>query len=217
MDWKDWEPWYLEITDALGLDKARDTESARLLGELLRGRVSQPDVLESLLKGREVTVLGPAPFSDHDFGDSVLVSAGSAAERLLCMGIVPHISVTDLDGNVRAQVKASQAGAVTVIHAHGDNMPALREWVPRFRSPVIGTTQARPFGVLHNFGGFTDGDRAVFLATHFGACRITLRGFDFRNPVGKPGTDIALKKRKLACAHRLIEHARETYGIEIVP
>jgi hypothetical protein len=57
---------------------------------------------------------------------------------------------------------------------------------------------------LVNFGGFTDGDRAVFLADHFKAKNIYLVGFDFE------GKDSAFKKldkvklKKLDWAHVLI-------------
>ncbi len=215
MEWQEWKPWYDEISMDLGIDQAADMESARLLGKLIEKRSAELDVLANLIGGKDVAIVGPAPILRMDFLDTVIVSAGSAAEQLLLKGIMPHILVTDLDGNVRAQVKACDSGAVAVLHAHGDNMAALREWVPRFRRPFIGTTQAKPFGALHNYGGFTDGDRAVFLAIHFKARRISLHGFDFDNPVGKPGLDLRLKKRKLYHARRLIDFAREHYGIEI--
>ena len=34
---------------------------------------------------------------------------------------------------------------------------------------VVGTTQTEEFGKMKNFGGFTDGDRCVFLAEFFNA------------------------------------------------
>ena len=43
----------------------------------------------------------------------------------------------------------------------------------------IGTTQTNPFNKIQNFGGFTDGDRGVFLASHFDAKKIILFGMDF--------------------------------------
>ena len=36
----------------------------------------------------------------------------------------------------------------------------------------IGTTQTTPFNKIQNFGGFTDGDRGVFLASHFEAKKL---------------------------------------------
>src|SRR3989304_5832837 len=56
----------------------------------------------------------------------------------------------------------------------------------------------KSFGKIHNFGGFTDGDRCVFLAKHFKAKKIILFGMDFGNKIGKYSkTKIANKKTKI--------------------
>ncbi len=123
-------------------------------------------------------MFGPVPPLVEPPGDYIKIAAGSACSLLIEKGIWPDIVVTDLDGDVRDQVEANEKGAIVVIHAHGDNMNALKEWVPRFRGQVFGTTQVEPRGNIHNFGGFTDGDRAVFLAAHFGVDRVLLQGFD---------------------------------------
>jgi uncharacterized Rossmann fold enzyme len=47
------------------------------------------------------------------------------------------------------------------------------------------TTQTAPAERLHNFGGFTDGDRAAYLADHFGADSISLVAFNFHDPTRK--------------------------------
>jgi uncharacterized Rossmann fold enzyme len=94
-----------------------------------------------------------------------------------------------------------------VIHAHGDNFDKL-EMVSNFKN-CIGTTEAKSFGKIHNFGGFTDGDRCVFLAHHFKAKRIILFGMDFGNKIGKYSkTKIASKKikiKKLKRGKKLLE------------
>jgi uncharacterized Rossmann fold enzyme len=83
-------------------------------------------------------------------------------------------------------------------------MEALQRWTPSFGPRTLGTTQAEPFEGIHNFGGFTDGDRAAYLADHLGATEIRTVGFDFDrpNPKDQP-TDVKL--RKLAWARRLLE------------
>jgi len=91
-------------------------------------------------------------------------------------------------------------GTVIVVHAHGDNVPLLCHWVPQFRGPVVGTTQGRPLPHVHNFGGFTDGDRAVFAAQSLGAASIALLGFDLDDTRVDP-----IKRAKLAWARRLLE------------
>ncbi len=215
MEWTAWKHWYEQITANLGIDPAKDMEAAVLLGTLQAHRGGDPGNLDRLIRGKDVIVFGPAPFHDMNFGDAVKISAGTTTDQLVEMEIWPDVIVTDLDGNVPAQVEANAKGAIAVIHAHGDNMDELREWVPRFSPPIIGTTQNEAIPNVHNFGGFTDGDRSVFLALHFGARRIILRGFDFDHPTGKPIINMELKKKKLRYARQLIEYARKTSGIEI--
>ncbi len=53
-----------------------------------------------------------------------------------------------------------------------------------FEKNCIGTTQATPIGKVNNFGGFTDGDRCVFLADYFNAKKIILLGMDFGTRIG---------------------------------
>jgi len=70
-----------------------------------------------------------------------------------------------------------------VVHAHGDNTDKIH-LVKNFKN-CVGTTQTKPAGRVHNFGGFTDGDRCVFLASHFKAKKIILLGMDFGTRIGK--------------------------------
>ena len=42
-----------------------------------------------------------------------------------------------------------------------------------------------PTNNVYNFGGFTDGDRSVFLAEELGASQIILVGMDLGNKIGK--------------------------------
>jgi len=72
-----------------------------------------------------------------------------------------------------------------VIHGHGDNMDALKEWVPKFEGELLCTTQTDPVERVHNFGGFTDGDRGAYIADHFGADSISLVAFNFAEPMKK--------------------------------
>ena len=95
-----------------------------------------------------------------------------------------------------------------VIHAHGDNIEKLKKYVPEF-SRAIGSTQAQPRSNVHNFLGFTDGDRAVFLAAGMGAKLIALAGMDFGCTVGKYSkkqvASIEVKRKKLKFGKELLE------------
>jgi uncharacterized Rossmann fold enzyme len=146
-----------------------------------------------------------------EFSNKLLVTADGATSALLKYKLIPHIIVTDLDGDVLDQIKANLHGSIVIIHAHGDNIDKITKYISEFKGRIIGTTQTKPgvFENLHNFGGLTDGDRAVFLANHFSAEKITLIGFDFNNEIGKysfaENKDIKLKKKKLKWCKRLID------------
>jgi hypothetical protein len=208
MDWKDWEPLYREIVDELGIDPAADMESAMLLRHICGHLQDCTAELDQLIRGKPVAVFGPSTDPRGITDGSTVISAGSPARLLMGKGPLPDVMVTDLDGDFDSQLEASDIGAITAVHAHGDNIEAVRELAPRFRGPVLCTTQTRPFPGIHNFGGFTDGDRAVFMALHFGASSIALRGFDLDNPVPKPGSDMTRKAAKLRIARRLLDTAR---------
>ena len=203
---EDWDPIYCEILKDMGYDRASDENAARVLKALmLNADLITDDELE--IKDT-VSVFGAADSLASDIEkrrpEGTLISAGSATSALMSMGIIPDIVVTDLDGDIRSQIEASRKGAVTLIHAHGDNIDLIMQYAKEFTGKVILTTQSKPDLVLYNFGGFTDGDRAVCLARHLGARQIVLYGFDFDNPSAKIDSDPVIKMKKLQWAKRII-------------
>lgn len=195
------------ILEDMGFDRTKDERAARKLSGLLEIKAREKngvvgiDVLQRAIKGKDVVACGKAPtladnIKNVELKKYVIIAADGATSVLMKNGITPEIIVTDLDGNMDDEAKA---GAIMVVHAHGDNMEALGKYVPGLKK-VIGTTQSRPLWNVHNFGGFTDGDRCVFLAKEMEARSITLVGFDFEDENVTP-----MKKKKLAWAKRLID------------
>jgi hypothetical protein len=133
-----------------------------------------------------------------------IISAGSATDILMENDVIPSMVVTDLDGNTELQKKASALGSLLLVHAHGDNTELIAEHVKDIKGRMMITTQSTPDMILHNFGGFTDGDRAVCTARHFGAKKIFLIGFNFDEPAYKPNINMEMKKRKLHWAKKII-------------
>jgi uncharacterized Rossmann fold enzyme len=195
----EWEPYYQQILEYFSFDRAKDEASTRLLEDLL----TRDDLalLESQARGRMVTVAGNAPCLDRDMGKrrGTLWAADASGERFYAHGIRPDAVFTDLDGATDIFLRMNKEGTIMVIHAHGDNMPLLRYWVPRFHGPLVGTTQSRPLPHIHNFGGFTDGDRAVFAAHALGAREVCIIGFDLDDIQVDP-----LKRGKLFWARKLL-------------
>ncbi len=189
MKWDHWKSFYLQILSKMGYDMEKDREAALLLRELLlenENYILTENIKERI--GERVYVFGAGPSLEkklerREFGGT-LISSDGATSALLENGIVPHIIVTDLDGNFEDIKRANGLGAYVVVHAHGDNIDKLKHYVPKLKN-VLGTCQTQPLDIIYNFGGFTDGDRAVFLAEGLGAKEIFLIGFDFGEIVGK--------------------------------
>ena len=183
-----WVRRYNEILKEFKYDKKTDLQSAILLDRMLNEK-SQIKNLQKMIKNQNVLVIGSGPSLSRaiprlkNFKKTVKIVADSAVKPLVENGIKPDIIVTDLDGDENILKKIGSSNTIFVVHAHGDNIDKL-ELMKNFKN-CLGTTQSKPFGKLHNFGGFTDGDRAVFLANHFNAKKIILLGMDFGNKIGK--------------------------------
>ncbi len=205
MDFWEWEPYYEQILSDFGFERLKDEKAARLLSRLLSRKRTKLSDLRGFLVGQVVTVLGNGPrlADELHLVEGVVIAADEAATVAQSKGIAPEIIVTDLDGGPEDLLAANDRGSIVIVHAHGDNMEALGRWAGRLSSRSLGTTQSSPLAQIYNFGGFTDGDRAVFLADHFGASVIRLLGFDFERPNPKDQSP-EVKRRKLIWAKKLI-------------
>ena len=209
MEFSEWEPVYEGILQDMGYDRSEDEACVRVLKAVTMNSDLITDDEAAEFFQTTATVFGDAPCLESDIAghppEGTLIASGSSVRRLASLGIRPDVVVTDLDGDIGPQLDASAAGALTFIHAHGDNADLVRTYAGLFRGPVVMTTQSRPENTVFNFGGFTDGDRAVCIAQSFGVGKVVLEGFDFDDPNPKPGSDPAVKLRKLSWARRIID------------
>ncbi len=215
----EWEPVYEEIIADMGYSRYEDEACVRvLLSVTLNSDLVSDDEAGALVR-RACTVFGNSPGLEEDIArigaEGTLIASGSAVGRLLALGMMPDVVVTDLDGDISAQLQASSRGALTLVHAHGNNADLVRAYAGLLEGPVALTTQSEPRDIVYDFGGFTDGDRAVCFARHFGCRRILLPGFDYEHPMEKEGSDPEVKKRKLAWAKRIVEGMNPP-GVELV-
>lgn len=223
MEWKDWKPKYEKIVDKLNLDE----ESDRLAGHILKRIISNfdPSGLEEIIEGEECIIFGAGPSLERDLNtlerkgwlEKVLISADGATSAVLNYR-TPDVIVTDLDGFIGDQLKAWEDGAWMVVHAHGDNIEKIREIVPKLDKHVLGSIQVDKPAELDNFGGFTDGDRAAFLANHFNASRIYLAGMDLGTEIGEftGKTDVEEKIEKLNICKELLSWLSEKTDTTII-
>jgi len=201
MNYQTWLPVYERILADFGYDRAGD-ECAR---DHLAALVTAFDESRlDRLDGATVAVAGAGPSLETEAAVAaaadVVVAASAAADRLREVGVAVDLMVTDLDKTPATARDLTREGVPVAVHAHGDNVPAVEQWVPLLDGEhVLPTTQAEPSGPVRNYGGFTDGDRAAFLADAFGAAALRFPGWDFDDQsVG------AEKRRKLAWAERLL-------------
>ena len=230
-----WEKYYTEILDDFGFSRENDEKSAKLLDEILstEGCLTLDELSEIVAFSDKYIVFGAGPSlkehikflkDNYDLKDYVLVAADGATTALIEEKIVPDIIATDLDGNLDDILLANVRGANAVIHAHGDNIDKIVKMTPFFTN-VLGTTQSQPVGNVYNFGGFTDGDRALFLAVALGAREITLAGMDFGEIVtrysrpnieGETAEADDFKKKKLRYAEKFTKWIEENEDVRII-
>jgi uncharacterized Rossmann fold enzyme len=215
MEYATWAPLYERLRQALGFSWEAERSAARRLGELLPAEAREDPLgrLALRLRGREAIVVGLAPRAGAPPvwrlpatpTPPAVLAADGATLRCLDAGLVPDVITTDLDGPVASEVLANARGAFVVVHAHGDNGPALEHWVPQFHAELAGSWAGPPAEGLIDVGGFTDGDRAAYLAEHLGARRILLWGFDFARAAEPTDAATARKLAKLRWARESLD------------
>lgn len=208
MEFDEWAPIYAAICDEFGYDPDEDARVADGLATRVR-----PSVVDRLsFAGDAVAVVVGAALDraalERARAADRIVATGDALARLAVADLVVSLAVTDLDSDPPRTCARTRRGGLVAVHAHGDNAPALERWVPRMdRAHVIGTTQAAPTPPLVNVGGFTDGDRAAYLADALGAGSISLVGWALDDPAVGP-----TKRRKLDWAARLLAALEASRG-----
>jgi len=205
VEYAEWAPYYARIQREFGFSWPKERAAADRLLRLLppNARIDPLARIGRRLAGRDAVIVGLGPRAGAPpvwrlppaTPPPSIVAADGAAARCLAADLVPDVIVTDLDGPVPSEISANARGSLVLIHAHGDNVPALEEWVPQFGHELAGSWAGPPTTELVNVGGFTDGDRAAFLAHHAGARRLLLWGFNFEETDER---DPEIAARKLA-------------------
>jgi len=200
-----WKKRYSDILKEFNYSEKKDKESAVVLNSIIKKSNINEKIIK-LIKGETVFVIGSGPSLStaipklKNYKKTIKIAADSSVKHLVENGIIPDIVITDLDGDGKT-LKKIGGKSIFIVHAHGDNIEKL-EFAKKFKK-CIGTTQSNPFDKIQNFGGFTDGDRGVFLANHFGAKKIILFGMDFGEKIGRySNTKKSERKIKLMKLHK---------------
>lgn len=223
--YNDWEHWYDLIINDFSFSRLDDIASA----EYLNKKISKKDKFNigDMDWPHQCIVFGAGPSikkhiaylkSKVNLEQYILIAADGTTTALLEEEIIPDIIVTDLDGNMNSIIKSNKMGSILYVHAHGDNLEKIMRYIDKL-DKIIPTCQCKPFGNLENYGGFTDGDRAVHIAVYaLKVKRIILAGMDFGDIVthySRPNinNDLELaddfKKKKLYYAEKLIDSLKK--------
>ena len=238
MDFNEWVGWYKEILETLGFLRDDDEKTAELLDKILdeKGCLTIEQFFDEMMEKKDTSkfiVVGAGPSikkhikyvkENYDLNDYLIVSADGATTAMLEDDLVPDIVATDLDGKMEDLLAANSLGSYFVIHAHGNNEELIDNWTTKF-DKILGTTQSVPIGHLYNFGGFTDGDRAMFFAIALGCEEMVLAGMDFGTTVtkysrpnieGATGPADEIKTKKLIFAERLLAWIKENTDVKVI-
>lgn len=215
-----WKEIYRYVRSKLTLNFELDQRATDILSNILSsmGNACGIETLKTLLGSDTVVVMAPGPNLENDFEKArklgiisrfPVIAVDGASSYMLEVGFRPTVIVTDLDGNPHHILALNEQGSLAIVHAHGDNLEAVETWAPLFRGPIMGSTQVEPRPYVYNFGGFTDGDRALFVAYAIGVKRAIVGGMDFRGPIGRysmiyKNKDVGIKMAKLEVAKKLI-------------
>ncbi|HEW93232.1 hypothetical protein DRN87_01030 [Candidatus Geothermarchaeota archaeon] len=191
-----WLKIYKWIVSRLRYSSLNDFIATIVLSVLIIRKWIHISIIRSLIFNKIVMIFGASPSLTSDIEallsrgvlkwreNFIIISADAATSELCKYKLYPDIIVTDLDGDITKillchLVKAS----IVVVHAHGDNIPSLVHYVKLFNK-VFGTTQTIPVYNVYNLYGFTDGDRAIYMAYRLGARKIYLFGMQFKANIG---------------------------------
>lgn len=243
MKFEEWEKWYNKILNDFNFSREDDEKSSEFLNKTLEEEKYYPfeelkEYVNNLNSNNHkpplFIVFGAGPSLKKDIQyikdqkshekNYIIIAADGATTALLEEKIIPDIIVTDLDGKIDDLLLANKLKSFFVIHGHGHNQKAIDKYLNNFEK-VLPTTQSKPYDKLYNFGGFTDGDRAVFLAVALGAKKIVMGGMDFgkiTTKYSRPNIDTKIaeadeiKQKKLEYAEKLIDWISENKNIDIL-
>ncbi|MEM4723098.1 MAG: 6-hydroxymethylpterin diphosphokinase MptE-like protein [Desulfurococcaceae archaeon] len=193
----EWMKKYRWIASKLDIDIDKDQLSSRRLSIILGSEFVKQSELKNIIEDNIVIIIGFGVDLDteldylyrlkHLLDKSVIVVVDKAIGRVLDYGFKIDIFITDLDFDMYYLDRISSE-TIFIIHSHGDNVDRIELIVPYLLEKgfkIHGTTQVESLWNVFNYGGFTDGDRALYLVNYFKPRRVILVGMDFNKLLNK--------------------------------
>ena len=240
LDWSAWEPLYREVATDLGLSIPNDYSTAEKYKLAVEHRFKDgcSPLISQIASWKKIKawIFGAGPSLEQDFitfqqhfssEKDLVVGVDGASLFLREKGYVPDLIFSDGDGSLDAILDCVTNGSILILHAHGDNYSIIDKLLSKIKIytfiPTVQTKPAEPY--LYNFGGFTDGDRAISAVLEwFTGITVLLVGFTFGNVQGRYSKPHKLKNhaeasefklKKLAFAKKYIAILAKSYPNQI--
>ena len=197
IDW--WWSLQEEISEQFSFSKDRESVASSLVSN----SKSNISLIRKRIENKDLILVGAGIQEDTDIPNSNVIVADGALRACSERNIIPSIVITDLDGYIPEILLASKQGSEIIVHAHGDNIARVFQYLPEINPSCITTTY--PSASDQCWGGFTDGDRALMMSLSLNCKTVKMVGFDY-SEVGDYSGDYSPRKlEKLAWARKIVE------------
>ena len=208
IDW--WWSFQEEISEQFDFSKDREAVASRLISNVKHNSFS----IRKRIEDKDLILVGAGLQKDTDIPSSNVIVADGALRACLERNILPSLIVTDLDGYIPDILWARKQGSEIILHAHGDNIARVFQYLSDINPNCITTTY--PSVSSNCWGGFTDGDRALMMSLSLNCNTIKMIGFDY-NIIGNYSGDYSPRKlEKLRWAQKIIQTCMEKSNKVIV-
>ena len=198
-----WWGFQEEISEQFDFSKDREEVAARLVSDT-KQKIS---LIKERIEDKDLILLGAGLKKETKIPNKNVIVADGALRACLEQGITPSIVVTDLDGYIPDILYASEKGSEIVLHAHGDNMARVFQYILELGPNCITTTY--PSASSSCWGGFTDGDRALMMTLSLNCNTVKMVGFDYKIIGAYSGDYSPRKLEKLSWANKIVEACRK--------
>ena len=182
-------------------------------------------ICEELQRYERVVIIGAAvekqEIAELNLENTAVIAADGSVGAMIDYKFLTCI-ISDLDGGKHIDLAAAKNQRF-VLHAHGDNLSRWRQTVDnwsRFKTPpeiILSHQTNESMNGMYNFGGFTDGDRAVCFALWAGVKvkQIDLIGFSTQKVGAWSGvTNQDRKMKKLSWMKKILTFLNLEKGIK---
>jgi len=198
-----WWSFQEEISEQFVFSKVREEAAARLVSNT-KQKIS---LIKERIEGKNLILLGAGLTKETKIPNKNVIVADGALRACLEQSITPSIVVTDLDGYIPDILYASEKGSEIVLHAHGDNIARVFQYILELGPNCITTTY--PSVSSSCWGGFTDGDRALMMVLSLNCNTVRMVGFDYKIIGAYSGDYSPRKLEKLYWAKKIVEACRK--------